>query len=229
MRTTLSPGVLLLLLVLCGPASAAPARDNYAACNGGKDHAGIISACSWVLARGGRESANNRKIAFFYRGLAYQVSDHLDQAIDDYHKALALDAAYGPAIQNLSVGLNKRGSDAFNRGDYDSALAAFEESVRLDPKNAVSVSNRAAAHLKKGELGLALADCTEGIALDPKYILARDICGRTYLAQHDNANAVAAFTQAFALDLHFSDGEPLSMADALKQAQAALPPPAGAR
>ncbi|MDQ0473129.1 caspase family protein [Labrys wisconsinensis] len=228
MRTTLPPGVLLLLLALCGSASAAPAQDNYAACNGGNDHAGIISACSWILDRGDGESVSNRKNAFFYRGLAYQVTDRLDQAIDDYHKALALDAAFGPAIQNLTVGLNSRASAALDHGDSGGALAAYDESIRLNPKNAVTFGNRAVVHLRRDELGLAVADCMESAALDPKYILARDVCGRAYLAQHDYANAVTAFTQAFVLDPHFSDGEPLSMADALKQAQAALAPPTGA-
>ena len=67
----IQPVAVILAFVPAVPSSG-EARDIYKECNGGNDAAAIISACSAVLQRGARESASNRKQAFFYRGYAYQ-------------------------------------------------------------------------------------------------------------------------------------------------------------
>jgi hypothetical protein len=99
----IQPVVVILALVLAAPTSG-EARDIYKECNGGNDIAVIVPACSAVLQRGARESAGNRKQAFFYRGYAYQCTNRLDEGFADYRAALAIDPDYFPPKNNLSAG-----------------------------------------------------------------------------------------------------------------------------
>ena len=55
----------------------------------------------------------------------------------------------------------------FAHGDYDAAIAAFSEAIRLDPGNVQSYLCRALAHAKMGSWGGAVADFREAVRLNP--------------------------------------------------------------
>ncbi len=66
--------------------------------------------------------------------------------------------------------------EAFNKGkacyekkDYDAAIIAFSEAIRLNPRNAEAYCNRGVVYCDRGEHDRAIADCTEAIQLDSKY------------------------------------------------------------
>ena len=69
------------------------------------------------------------------------------------------------------------GKACFDTGDYDSAIAAFNEAIRLDPKNAESYCRRGWAYTRKHDLDKALADCNEAIRLNPNFVLAHQHSG----------------------------------------------------
>ena len=75
-----------------------------------------------------------------------------------------------------SSSLVSQGKTDSNNGDYDRAIAAFSEAIRLEPKNVNAFSNRGIAYAKKGDNDRAIADYNEVIRLDPKYALA--FCNR---------------------------------------------------
>ena len=62
----------------------------------------------------------------------------------------------------------KKGKACLEKKDFDAAIAAFTEAIRLDPKDAVAYSERGRAYVEKGDLDKAIADCSEAIHLDPK-------------------------------------------------------------
>jgi tetratricopeptide (TPR) repeat protein len=47
------------------------------------------------------------------------------------------------------------------KGDWDRAIADYDEALRLDPKNAGAYAGRAAAYLRKGNVDRALPDLTK--------------------------------------------------------------------
>ena len=61
-----------------------------------------------------------------------------------------------------------KGLAFFAKGDFDSAIAAFTDLIRLDPKPAAAYCSRGAAYSRKGDYDKAIADCTRSIRLDPK-------------------------------------------------------------
>ena len=186
----IQPVAVVLAFVLAAPTSG-EARDIYKECNGGNDIAAIVSACSAVLQRGARESASNRKQAFFYRGYAYQRTSRLDEGFADYRASLAIDPGFFPPKNNLATGFTRRGGEAYDRKDYGQALSDFTEALKLKPNDAQSLNNLAAIHYKEGNFDQAIALCTSALQNDPKSITAYDICGRSYLGKGDLKNAVS--------------------------------------
>jgi Flp pilus assembly protein TadD len=62
----------------------------------------------------------------------------------------------------------KDGNAALARGQYDKAIAAFDDAIRLEPGQAAAYGNRAFAHWSKGQAELAIRDYGEALARDPR-------------------------------------------------------------
>jgi tetratricopeptide (TPR) repeat protein len=84
--------------------------------------------------------------------------------------------------------------------DYDRAIAALDEAIRLDPKNALAFYNRGRAYANKRDVDRAIGDYNEAIRLDPKYVLAFHSRGLAYMAKGDNDRAIADFNEIIRLD-----------------------------
>ena len=61
----------------------------------------------------------------------------------------------------------QRGTAALDRKDYDTAIAEFTESIRLDREASGAYQNRGLAYHHKKEYAKAVADYTEAMRLDP--------------------------------------------------------------
>ncbi len=59
------------------------------------------------------------------------------------------------------------GESCLMRRDYDSAIAAFDQAIQLDPRLARAYGCRAEAYEEAGEYDKAIADCTKAIQLEP--------------------------------------------------------------
>lgn len=60
-----------------------------------------------------------------------------------------------------------RGRIAMRHGNYQGAIADFDQAIRLDPNRASLFRDRGLAHKETAELDLAIADYDEAIALAP--------------------------------------------------------------
>ena len=70
-------------------------------------------------------------------------------------------------MSSLEDEATKQGNLLRDKGDFDGAIAAYTEAIRLNPENAQPYSSRGQAYLRKGELDKAIADCNKAIQLDP--------------------------------------------------------------
>jgi tetratricopeptide (TPR) repeat protein len=68
--------------------------------------------------------------------------------------------------------LTNRGSAYNGKGDVDSAVADFDEAIRLDPKHALAFLGRGNSYALKGNFDRAIADFDEAIRLSPKLAAA---------------------------------------------------------
>ena len=62
----------------------------------------------------------------------------------------------------------QKGESCLDKEDFDAAISAYTEAIRLDAKLAEGYGGRGFAYSKKGDLDKAIADYTEAIRLDPK-------------------------------------------------------------
>jgi lipoprotein NlpI/predicted aspartyl protease len=69
--------------------------------------------------------------------------------------------------KNLGITHNNRGKAWGIQGQYDKAIADFDEAIRLNPQDALTYGNRGYAWYRKGDNDRAIADYSEAIRLNP--------------------------------------------------------------
>ena len=151
-----------------------------------------------------------------------------DRAVADYNEAIRLDPKYALAYYNrgnayyrqgrprprhrrlqrgdptrpeIRLRLQQpRGRATTDKGDYDRAIADYNEAIRLDPKFAHAYSQPRHRLLPEGDLDRAIADYGEAIRLDPKFAYAYNNRGNACYDKHDENRAIADYSEAIRLD-----------------------------
>ena len=72
--------------------------------------------------------------------------------------------------------MSYRGVGYANKGEYERAIADFNEAIRVDPKSTHAFRNRGVVYVLKGDYNRAIADFNVVIRLDPNDALA--FCNR---------------------------------------------------
>ena len=98
----------------------------------------------------------------------------------------------------------KQGDAHIEAGEYDQAIVAYDEAIRLNPRSVGSYYGRGNAHLAQREYNLAIADYEAAIRLDPEFALAHNNRGLAYaeVGQHDQA--MTDYDAAIRLDPEFA-------------------------
>jgi tetratricopeptide (TPR) repeat protein len=80
------------------------------------------------------------------------------------------------------------------------AIAACDDWIRQQPKNAIAYWHRGEIYRTKGDYDHAISDFSQAIKLDPKYALAYERRGQAYYGKHDYDLAMADYDKALKLD-----------------------------
>ncbi len=99
-------------------------------------------------------------LAYYNRGLAYQMNGELGKAIEDYDSAIALNGDYMEAYVN-------RGLSYKDLGDFQRAIGDFSSAVELDRNYVKAYLNRGFLYIKLGDYGKAISDFSTVISLEP--------------------------------------------------------------
>jgi tetratricopeptide (TPR) repeat protein len=92
-----------------------------------------------------------------------------------------------------------RGAALYDRGDYDGAIAAFERSLALNPRDEYSPYERGLTWLGKQDYNRALADFNAVLALQPDTWGALDERGDAYRGKGQYDLAIADYNEAIRL------------------------------
>jgi tetratricopeptide (TPR) repeat protein len=105
----------------------------------------------------------------------------------------------------LSAAYNNRGNRNFDRKEHDLALADYNESLRLNPRNSKTYTNRGTywEHIK--DYDRAIADHSEAIRLDANNQDAWYNRGVVYRIKGQRDLAIADFRQALHLNPNDTD------------------------
>jgi tetratricopeptide (TPR) repeat protein len=94
----------------------------------------------------------------------------------------------------------QKGRDAFGKGDWDRAIAGFDEAIQINPNSHDAYYDRGIAYGRKGDYDRTIKDLSQAILLDPKDTSAYVFRSVAYMMKDDCAKAIAGFERAIQMD-----------------------------
>jgi tetratricopeptide (TPR) repeat protein len=196
-RDTAMRRLLLALLLLAAATWSAPAMAQSRSqlgplCTSDTTPAEqMIDACSKIIAlkvfKGGQLAT-----VYFWRAVGWNKKGDYGRVITDATEAIRL--APSQAVYNL------RGSAYYDKGEYDIAIADFDDALKLGSPNGIVFHNRGNAFRGKGDYARAIADYDMAIKADPKSAFSFQNRGISKEALGDLDGALADINQAIRLD-----------------------------
>jgi tetratricopeptide (TPR) repeat protein len=149
----------VLLLLLVG-SDALIDRNVVRDCSGADLDRAII-ACGRIIEKL-PHSEQQVAVAYFYLGRAEYIKHQVQQAIDDFGKALAINPRFAEAF-------SERGSAYLTLNRVDLAIADCSQAIQIIPNNAAYRYNCGNAYWHGRLLDQAVAQFSEAIRLQPQF------------------------------------------------------------
>ncbi|TPK96226.1 MULTISPECIES: tetratricopeptide repeat protein [unclassified Mesorhizobium] len=115
-------------------------------------------------------------------------------------EALGLDSLSQGIKQASALVFFKQGRALQEKGDYDRAIAEFDQAIDLDPNNAAAYYGRAQSLTLKRNFEQALADYDKAVSLAPTEAKIHADRGLVRMSRHDIDGAYGDFQKALVLD-----------------------------
>ena len=97
-----------------------------------------------------------------------------------------------------------RGVDYFDKGEYELAIMAFDEAIKLDNEYSLAYSYRARAYTIEGNNDQSIADSNQAIFLDLTNWMGFLARGTAYRNKYDYDRAIADYTQTIKLNPEYA-------------------------
>lgn len=101
---------------------------------------------------------------------------------------------------NVAEDYYSRGNARYNSGEFEAALADYNEAIRIDPNYAKAYNNRGLVRSDLGDFQAAIADYSEAIRLNPNLALAYNNRGLVRRNLGDKQGALADYNEAIRLN-----------------------------
>jgi tetratricopeptide (TPR) repeat protein len=99
----------------------------------------------------------------------------------------------------------QQGADLYKQKQYDQAIDAFTQAIRLKPDYAVAYNDRGIAYDDEKNYDLAIQDYNQAIKLNPNYANAYNNRGNAYSDEKNYDLAIQDYNQALKLDPNYAD------------------------
>lgn len=129
-----------------------------------------MNGCSRIIAS--RASRATKSVAHYNRANAQMKLSQVAGAIEDYGRALRLNADFAQAHFNRAIAYQMT-------GNWNQALTDLDTSVALLPEDADTLAARGQLLLRMGRLGPAMADFERTLVMNPRHVGA--LTGRAHL------------------------------------------------
>jgi tetratricopeptide (TPR) repeat protein len=195
---------LVPLLILFAAAGIAGARDYFRRARinspaGGSERirlAGVLAAvaavaifCNWPIL----STTLMRAVTETNVGTALQTEGRLDEAIDHYHRAIALAPEFPPPYNNLATTLRAQGHLA-------EAVATYQQALRVRPEYPDAQYNLANALLEAGKPAEAIDHFRVALQTIPASVDVHNNLGIALMDAGRRDEAIAEFRAALELD-----------------------------
>lgn len=142
-------------------------------------------------------------IVYFNLGIVYSKLENVDEAIDNFKKAVELEPDYIEA--HLALGVLHE-----IKKDYESAIKNYENALKIDPLNKRVYEHIGAVYYEAGRIQDAIHNYELLITLDPKDANSYIDLAYIYIKQKDSEKGIAILTDALINDV--ADKEALYIA-----------------
>lgn len=184
-------------------------------------------------------------MAYLCRGIVWTEKGDVDKANSALRYAIRLDPSlakkatykrYAAAAESLPVTppdpkfteAVQRGAIAFEKRDYDAAIVAWDEAIRLNPNHSEVHRWRGDASMNKYDFDEALSEYDEALRLDPKNGMAFMCRGMGWTEKGESDQAITAFDEAIRLNSKLAFNPTYkryrTAAEALRSAKQSSPP-----
>jgi tetratricopeptide (TPR) repeat protein len=133
---------------------------------------------------------------YFNRGLTYDKMGRTADAIEEFQMAIRLNI---PDPMVVAWAYNNLGILYTKAGMYDRSIAAFNNSIAIEPNNQYTFYNRGFTYAHSGQYKMAIEDFSKAILLDKNYGNAYFHRGDAYLRIGNRELAIPDFKQGCAL------------------------------
>lgn len=119
---------------------------------------------------------------YYSRGVVYDESSRLDQALSDYNRSIELNPKFYKSFNNRAAVRGKK-------GDLQGALEDATNAIQLNPGFASAYNNQGNAYSGLGKFEKAIESCSKAIEKDPNFSDAFNNRASAYLTtlQYDKA------------------------------------------
>ena len=145
-----------------------------------------------------RLSAEMAYLSLFTVGMARVAAEDWNGAIVLFSDALSQTVERVPVLDQ-SIVYFYRGTAYNLKGDYDHAIADYNQAIQLQPNFAEAYKNRGNAHAAKGDTDRAITDFDRAIQLQPDYAGAYLDRGFAYVEKGEKEKATADFKKVLEL------------------------------
>ena len=128
-------------------------------------------------------------IQYLERGKEFLNNGQLDEALNEFKKAIEIEP-------NLADAHNGLGVVYFNQGNLDAAITEYKEAIRIKPDYAKAHNNFGVVYFNQGNLDAATAEYKEAIRIKPDYADAHYSLGLVYFNQGKLDDATAEYKEA---------------------------------
>lgn len=135
---------------------------------------------------------------FYLKGILARDGELWDEAIDCLSKAVALNP-------NLAGAYLELGYAFYRKRLYDLEARAYEDVLKIDPRNSDALFNLASNLQMRGEYGKAIKKYERVVAIDPEDAEAEYRLGLAYLAQGEKEKAMAVHARLRALNRGYAE------------------------
>jgi hypothetical protein len=159
-------GLMLLLLLIVLPVSAADPYDQYYGDGINYSSQGRYADALAAYDRAVFISPNNAD-AWNNRGIALENLGRYSEAVSSYDKVISLQPGYADAWFNRGVAFRKM-------GQYPDAVASYNKALSINPSYAEAWLNRGVALEYLGRYDESIASYDKALALQPNFTAARE-------------------------------------------------------
>ncbi len=130
-------------------------------------------------------------------GSALVGKGRLEEAMDQYYKALQIEPNYAEVQYNLGLTLNRKGR-------LEEAISHYLEAIRINPRFAVAHNNLGVALEKEGRLDEAMGHYGEALRIQPNFASAHLNMGVALEKQGRLVEAVSHYDEALRIEPHWA-------------------------